>query len=297
MIGGGGCRIEYVMWMDRLLPICVACLAAVNTAAMNTRLSLSCNDQDDTCSSKPHCTTTTFDDSNESGNTQMLVPSTRSVSPANVHQTSDFGFTTMLATLPSSLSPIPLAKVESFIDALSAKLSPFPTIPSALQHRLDELKCNAIVLPQKHCAFRSCTWQGDEEASLIEHVTGHHKASFAHVDQSSHACITMHTICTKKPLPTLNVSACPSLVLQLMVALLLHSRNATEMKRLCHSYVAYVHKFIVWILTVMEGHQFNGIPHSTPTMEDLFLGCAKKTPKDYSVSPHIAMPTEPKTLA
>ena len=38
MIGGGGCRIKYVMWMDGLLPICVVCLAAVNTAAMNTRL-------------------------------------------------------------------------------------------------------------------------------------------------------------------------------------------------------------------------------------------------------------------
>ena len=38
MIGGGGCRIKYVMWMDGLLPICVVCLAAVNTGAMNTRL-------------------------------------------------------------------------------------------------------------------------------------------------------------------------------------------------------------------------------------------------------------------
>ena len=107
----------------------------------------------------------------------------------------------------------------------------------------------------------------------------------------------MHTICTKKPLPTLNVSACPWLVLQLTVALLFHSRGATEMKTLCHSYAAFVHKFIVWILNVMEGHQFNGIPHWTPTMEDPFLGCAKKTPRDYLVSPHISMPTEPKTVA
>ena len=38
MIGGGGCRIKYVMWMDGLLRMCVVCLAAVNTAAMNTRL-------------------------------------------------------------------------------------------------------------------------------------------------------------------------------------------------------------------------------------------------------------------
>ena len=35
---GRGCRIKYVMWMDGLLRICVFCLAAVNTAAMNTRL-------------------------------------------------------------------------------------------------------------------------------------------------------------------------------------------------------------------------------------------------------------------
>ena len=97
----------------------------------------------------------------------------------------------MLATLPSSLSPSPLAKVECFIHVLSAQLSPFPTIPWAFQNCLDELKSNGIVLPQKHCAFRSCTWQGNDEASLIEHVTGHHKASFAHVDQLTHACITM----------------------------------------------------------------------------------------------------------
>ena len=38
MIGGGGCRIKYVMWMDGLLRLCVVCLAAVNTATMNTRL-------------------------------------------------------------------------------------------------------------------------------------------------------------------------------------------------------------------------------------------------------------------
>ena len=38
MIGGGGCRIKYVMWMDGLLRGCVVCLAAVNTTAMNTRL-------------------------------------------------------------------------------------------------------------------------------------------------------------------------------------------------------------------------------------------------------------------
>ena len=36
MIGGEGCRIKYVMWMDGLVPICVVCLAAVNTAAINT---------------------------------------------------------------------------------------------------------------------------------------------------------------------------------------------------------------------------------------------------------------------
>ena len=150
-----------------------------------------CNDQDDTSSSTSHCTTTTSNDSNESGDTQMSVPSTRSGSPANADQTSDFQFTTMLATLPSSLSPSPLAKVESFIDVLSAELSPFPTIPWAFQNCWGELKSNGIVLPQKHCAFRSCTWQGNEQASLIEHVTGHHKASFAHVDQLSHACITM----------------------------------------------------------------------------------------------------------
>ena len=90
-----------------------------------------CNDQDDTCSSKSHCTTTTSNDSNESGDTQMSVPNTRPGSPANADQTSDFQFTTMLATLPSSLSPSPLAKVECFIDVLSAELSPFPTIPWA----------------------------------------------------------------------------------------------------------------------------------------------------------------------
>ena len=112
-----------------------------------------CNEQDDTCSSKSHCTTTTSNDSNESGDTQMSEPSTRSGSPANADQTSDFQFTTMLATLPSSLSPSPLAKVECFIDVLSAELSPFPIIPWAFQNRLDELKSNGIVLPQKHCAF------------------------------------------------------------------------------------------------------------------------------------------------
>ena len=79
-----------------------------------------CNDQDDTCSSKSHCTTTTSNDSNESGDTQMSVPNTRPGSLANADQTSDFQFTTMLATLPSSLSPSPLAKVECFIDVLSA---------------------------------------------------------------------------------------------------------------------------------------------------------------------------------
>ena len=36
MIGGRGCRIKYVMWMDGLVRICVVCLAAVNTAAINT---------------------------------------------------------------------------------------------------------------------------------------------------------------------------------------------------------------------------------------------------------------------
>ena len=36
MIGGEGCRIKYVMWMDGLVRICVVCLAAVNTAAINT---------------------------------------------------------------------------------------------------------------------------------------------------------------------------------------------------------------------------------------------------------------------
>ena len=36
MIGGGGCRIKYVMWMDGLVGIRVVCLAAVNTAAINT---------------------------------------------------------------------------------------------------------------------------------------------------------------------------------------------------------------------------------------------------------------------
>ena len=103
----------------------------------------------------------------------------------------------------------------------------------------------------------------------------------------------MHTICNKNPLPTLNDIAYPSLVLQLTVALLLHSRNDKQMKTLCYWYEAYPHKFIVWILNVLEGHQFNGTTHLTPTMEDLFLGCAKKTRKDYLVSPH----TEPKTLA
>ena len=103
----------------------------------------------------------------------------------------------------------------------------------------------------------------------------------------------MHTICNKNPWPTLNDIACPSLILQLTVALLLHSRNDTRMKTLCQLYEAYLHKFIVWILNVLEGHQFNATPHLTPTMEDLFLGCAKKTRKDYLVSPH----TQPKTLA
>ena len=41
LIGGGGCRMKYVMWMDGLLRICVVYLATVNTAAMNTRLYLS----------------------------------------------------------------------------------------------------------------------------------------------------------------------------------------------------------------------------------------------------------------
>ena len=77
------------------------------------------------------------------------------------------------------------------LELVSAELSPFPTIPWAFQKSLDELKSNGIVLPQKHCAFPSCAWQGDDEASLIEHVTGHHKASYAHIDQLSHACITM----------------------------------------------------------------------------------------------------------
>ena len=36
MIRGGGCRIKYVMWMDGLVRVCVVCLAAVNTAAINT---------------------------------------------------------------------------------------------------------------------------------------------------------------------------------------------------------------------------------------------------------------------
>ena len=67
----------------------------------------------------------------------------------------------------------------------------------------------------------------------------------------------------------------------------------TQMNALCQSYEAYLHKFIVGILNVLEGHQFNGTPHLTPTMEDLFLGCAKKKRKDYLVSPN----TEPKTLA
>ena len=36
MIGGGGCRIKYVMWMDDVVRICAVCLATVNTAAINT---------------------------------------------------------------------------------------------------------------------------------------------------------------------------------------------------------------------------------------------------------------------
>ena len=69
--------------------------------------------------------------------------------------------------------------------------------------------------------------------------------------------------------------------------------NDTQMNTLCQSYEAYLHKFIVWILNVLEGHQFNGTPHLTPTMEDFCLGCAKKKRKDYLVSPN----SEPKTLA
>ena len=86
----------------------------------------------------------------------------------------------------------------------------------------------------------------------------------------------MHTICTKKPLPTLNGNTCPSLVLQLTVAIVLHSRNAAKMKTLWHSYVAYAHKFLVWILNVMEGHQFKGILHSTPTIGDIFFGMCRE---------------------
>ena len=158
-------------------------------AANNT-----CNDEDDTSSSKSHCTPTASDDSKESGSAPMSAPSTGSVSPANLNQTTNSEFSTMLAALPSSLSSSPLAKVKSFLTFHIKICRHFPAIPWGFGNRVNELKSNGMVLLQKHSTFRSCLWQEEEEASLIEQVTSHHKASFAQVDQLSHACISMQNV-------------------------------------------------------------------------------------------------------
>ena len=66
-------------------------------------------------------------------------------------------------------------------------------------------------------------------------MTGHCKGCFAHFYRLSHACIAMQDAyyLYQKPLPTLKISACPSLVLQLTIVVLLHLCDATEMKTLC----------------------------------------------------------------
>ena len=58
----------------------------------------------------------------------------------------------------------------------NALASPF----NALEH-MEEARddTTALLLPRKHCAFKSCAWNGSDEMDLVEHIREKHLASLS----------------------------------------------------------------------------------------------------------------------
>ena len=74
--------------------------------------------------------------------------------------------------------------LEIALDSLSKLFRKYPTLPAnpvnALEH-MEEARddATALLLPRKHCAFKSCDWNGSDEMALLQHIHQKHLAALA----------------------------------------------------------------------------------------------------------------------
>ena len=67
---------------------------------------------------------------------------------------------------------------------LSELFRKYPTLPAnpvnALEH-MEEARddATALLLPRKHCAFKSCDWSGSDGMALVQHIHEKHLAALA----------------------------------------------------------------------------------------------------------------------
>ena len=92
----------------------------------------------------------------------------------------------ILKSMSAIDSPDPRCKVEGAIAELAAQLREHATLPADPEDPTRPWHAAlredaAVQLPQKHCAFKKCTWEGTTDAELLRHVSDEHRASLKSV--------------------------------------------------------------------------------------------------------------------
>ncbi len=82
--------------------------------------------------------------------------------------------------MSSEVSPHPRAKLEGLIAEVVEFIRMKPTIPADPQNPAEPWSLalseeTAIQLPGKHCAFRGCSWSGETDAQLYNHISSLHE--------------------------------------------------------------------------------------------------------------------------
>ena len=84
-----------------------------------------------------------------------------------------------ISCLDSDKSPDDRRKVEDALHNLSLALREDPTLPGDPEDASQPFEAAyaedaAIQLPIKHCAFQHCSWEGDTDRALLDHLSSTH---------------------------------------------------------------------------------------------------------------------------
>ena len=86
--------------------------------------------------------------------------------------------------MPACDSPDPRRQTEDRLSELAKLVREHPTLPMAgiTEDTLGDAMSpdKALVLPCKHCAFDSCSWTGDTDHELLEHLKAAHASEMRH---------------------------------------------------------------------------------------------------------------------